>query len=138
MMELTQRDLNFIIRNLPADIRKLLKSTPGFILGGGFIRGVIAGESISNIDVFGPDTVSFAGSPPASPRHPEIVPPCPDRSLRQPPQTISRPPQERNNLIIVAAGNMLIGPYKSPYRRHTLLDTQSWNDLPAAFVPWVG
>jgi hypothetical protein len=54
MMELTQRDLNFIIRNLPSDIRKLLKSTPGLILGGGFIRGVIANETISDIDLFGP------------------------------------------------------------------------------------
>ena len=54
-MELTKTDLHFIMSRCPKDITKALKLNPGkLFIGGGFIRAVLAGEKISDVDLFGP------------------------------------------------------------------------------------
>ena len=54
--ELTRNDLRFVVQRLPRDIRDLLSEHHGkLILGGGFIRAVIAGETPSDIDLFAHD-----------------------------------------------------------------------------------
>jgi len=53
-MELTKSDLNFILSRCPRDIIKLLRQNPKELyIAGGFIRATIAGEKISDIDLFG-------------------------------------------------------------------------------------
>jgi hypothetical protein len=56
--ELIPEDLHRVVQMLPTDVRELLQgtaySTPGLILGGGFIRSIITGERVSDIDLFGP------------------------------------------------------------------------------------
>ena len=55
-MELTPNDLRYVVTRLPRDIRDLLSENPKkLFLGGGFIRATIAGETPSDIDLFGPD-----------------------------------------------------------------------------------
>lgn len=55
-MELTANDLRYVVQRLPRDIRDLLSEHHGkLFLGGGFIRATIAGETPSDIDLFGPD-----------------------------------------------------------------------------------
>lgn len=54
MSSLTQRDLQFVVRRLPRDVRDMLSGGP-FFVGGGFIRETIAGGEVKDIDVFGPD-----------------------------------------------------------------------------------
>jgi hypothetical protein len=55
-MQLTSNDLRYVVTRLPRDIRDLLTQNPGkLFLGGGFIRATIAGETPSDIDLFGPD-----------------------------------------------------------------------------------
>lgn len=55
MSELLPEDLNYIARNLPKDVRALLQKTPGLYLAGGFIRAMVAGEQVSDIDLWGRD-----------------------------------------------------------------------------------
>lgn len=56
MTELTQNDLRYVTQRLPRDIRDLLTEHHGkLFLGGGFIRATIAGETPSDIDLFGHD-----------------------------------------------------------------------------------
>jgi hypothetical protein len=57
-MELTDVDMRFVATRLPRDVRELLSRHAGkLFLGGGFIRAVIAGEEIGDIDLFGTDPV---------------------------------------------------------------------------------
>jgi hypothetical protein len=51
---LSSRDLPHVVESVPKDVRKLLKEHTLF-LAGGFIRAVIAGEKVSDIDLLGPD-----------------------------------------------------------------------------------
>jgi hypothetical protein len=54
--ELTDNDLRYVVTRLPRDVRDLLTQNPNkLFLGGGFIRATIAGETPSDIDLFGPD-----------------------------------------------------------------------------------
>ncbi len=53
--KLTPNDLYFIASRLPKDVKDLIKSHPGLMIAGGFIRAIIAGEKISDIDIFGPN-----------------------------------------------------------------------------------
>ena len=53
MRTLTNTDLNFVVRNIPSDLRKLMRHRPLFVAGG-FIRETIAGAPVHDIDVFGP------------------------------------------------------------------------------------
>jgi hypothetical protein len=54
--ELTQNDLRYVVQRLPRDVRDLLTEHAGrLFLGGGFIRATIAGETPSDIDLFGSD-----------------------------------------------------------------------------------
>lgn len=53
MKNLTQTDLQFVVRRTPRDVRRLLESGP-FFVGGGFIRETIAGNEVRDVDVFGP------------------------------------------------------------------------------------
>lgn len=56
MAELTHNDLRYVVQRLPRDIRDLLTEHHGkLFLGGGFIRATIAGETPSDIDLFGHD-----------------------------------------------------------------------------------
>jgi hypothetical protein len=50
--KLLDSDLHFVLTRLPKDIRDLMKKH-GLILGGGFIREVIAGNKANDIDLFG-------------------------------------------------------------------------------------
>lgn len=56
MLELASHDLRYVAQRLPRDVRDLLK-THGkkLMLGGGFVRASIAGETPSDIDLFGSD-----------------------------------------------------------------------------------
>lgn len=55
-MELTSTDLRYVVQRLPRDVRDLLTEHQGkLFLGGGFIRATVAGETPSDIDLFGPD-----------------------------------------------------------------------------------
>lgn len=63
MMELLKEDIDRVVRRLPKDVRELLTSHPGILfVGGGFIRAVVAGEEISDIDVFGTDKASLSSA----------------------------------------------------------------------------
>lgn len=53
MHTLTPVDMQFVVRRIPADVRRLLESGP-FFVAGGFIRETIAGNEVRDIDVFGP------------------------------------------------------------------------------------
>lgn len=53
MSQLNNRDLARVIRNLPKDVRDMLKENPGMLVGGGFIRANFCGEKPSDIDCFG-------------------------------------------------------------------------------------
>lgn len=55
MSELLPEDLNFIVRTLPKDVRKVLKENPGLCLAGGAIRARIAKEEINDYDLWGGD-----------------------------------------------------------------------------------
>jgi hypothetical protein len=60
-MELTSNDLRFVVQRLPKDIRALLSENPGrLFLGGGFIRACVAGETPSDIDLFGTDATTLS------------------------------------------------------------------------------
>lgn len=52
MNKLTDTDLHFVASRIPKDIRDLMKEH-GLFLGGGFIRATIAGEQVSDFDLFG-------------------------------------------------------------------------------------
>lgn len=52
---LTPKDLQFVVRRIPRDVRDMLTAGPLF-LGGGFIRETIAGGEVKDIDIFGPST----------------------------------------------------------------------------------
>jgi hypothetical protein len=52
MNKLTQGDLRNILTHLPKDVRNLMK-TRAIFLGGGFIREVISGGVVNDIDLFG-------------------------------------------------------------------------------------
>lgn len=51
MRQLATTDLNMVLRRLPSDVRKLMRQDRIF-LAGGFIREVIAGHSVNDIDLF--------------------------------------------------------------------------------------
>lgn len=54
MASLTQNDLSYVVRRLPRDVRDLLKQHEGrLFVGGGFVRATIAGETPSDVDLFG-------------------------------------------------------------------------------------
>lgn len=60
--ELTDYDLRFVAQKTPKDIRDLLTANPRMLMiGGGFIRAVIAGEEPSDIDIFGPSQEFLEG-----------------------------------------------------------------------------
>lgn len=51
---LIEEDLHHVLTRIPHDVQELLKKTSGLIMGGGFIRSIIAGEQVNDIDLFGP------------------------------------------------------------------------------------
>lgn len=53
MRELTQTDLNFVVRNIPGDLRRLMRANELYIAGG-YIRELIAGGKVNDVDLFGP------------------------------------------------------------------------------------
>jgi hypothetical protein len=54
MEYLTPSDLNFVLMRCPRDIVKLLKENAGkLFLAGGFIRSIISGDKVSDVDLFG-------------------------------------------------------------------------------------
>ena len=55
MEELINTDLHFCVSRIPKDVRDLVISTPKLFIAGGFIRSTISGETLSDIDLFGPD-----------------------------------------------------------------------------------
>lgn len=59
MTSLIAADLNFVLTRLPSDIRDLMKKH-GLILGGGFIREVIAGNKANDVDLFGHSIIQLA------------------------------------------------------------------------------
>lgn len=55
-VELADYDLRFVAQRMPKDIRDLLTHNARLLMvGGGFVRAVIAGEEPSDIDIFGHD-----------------------------------------------------------------------------------
>lgn len=60
MAMLYDQDVNNVVRNLPKDVRALLKANPGRIfLAGGYIRDRISGAPINDIDLWGVDSVEL-------------------------------------------------------------------------------
>lgn len=60
-MKLAPEDMQRIIRSLPKDVVKELKGANGkLFLAGGFIRARIAGEQVSDIDLWGADKKDLA------------------------------------------------------------------------------
>jgi len=53
MNKLTATDMQFVVRRIPSDVRRLLQSGP-FFVAGGFIRETIAGNEVRDVDIFGP------------------------------------------------------------------------------------
>lgn len=54
MNELTNNDLHYVVSRLPSDVRQILTEHAGTLfMGGGFVRATIAGETPSDIDLFG-------------------------------------------------------------------------------------
>jgi len=62
LQPLIESDVCFIVSRLPKDIRDLLVKYPTLMVAGGFIRSTIAGERVSDIDIFGPgkDMLKYA------------------------------------------------------------------------------
>lgn len=59
-MNLAAADMQRIVRSLPKDVVKALKDNPGkLFLAGGFIRARIAGEQVSDIDLWGADVTAL-------------------------------------------------------------------------------
>lgn len=54
MEKLKPADLHFVVSRIPKDVVDLMK-TYNLILAGGFVRSVISGEKISDLDLFGKD-----------------------------------------------------------------------------------
>jgi len=54
MRELLKEDLHHVVASMPKDLIELIKKYPSLMIAGGFIRSVIAGERIIDIDIFGP------------------------------------------------------------------------------------
>jgi hypothetical protein len=50
--QLVRGDAEHVIRRLPKDVREAMKKH-GLILAGGFIRSIVAGEEVKDIDLFG-------------------------------------------------------------------------------------
>lgn len=61
MNKLTQTDLHFVVSHLPKDVRTLMEQKT-LILAGGFIRELIAGNSVQDIDLFGPSRSEMSGA----------------------------------------------------------------------------
>jgi hypothetical protein len=60
MRALTDSDLKFVVRRIPADVRDLLTDNGGSLfLGGGFIRDTIAGLPVKDVDLLGGDKSSL-------------------------------------------------------------------------------
>jgi len=58
--ELTRNDLRYVVTHLPRDIRTLLtENACKLYVGGGFVRATIAGETPSDIDLFGSDPAAL-------------------------------------------------------------------------------
>ncbi len=54
MIQLTRYDLNQCVRRLPLPVFQLLKRRPDLAVAGGFIRAVVAGEKVSDVDIMCP------------------------------------------------------------------------------------
>lgn len=55
-MELQRSDLNHVVRRIPADIAALMRAHCGkLLIAGGFVRAVIAGEEVNDIDLWSSD-----------------------------------------------------------------------------------
>ncbi len=59
MTTLTSTDLNFVLSRLPKDVRSLMMNNKLYC-GGGFIRSIIAGEKVNDIDLFGESKESLS------------------------------------------------------------------------------
>ncbi len=56
MSELLTSDVRYVVQRIPRDVRNLMSAHPGRVfVGGGFVRATIAGETPSDIDIFGHD-----------------------------------------------------------------------------------
>jgi len=60
MKELTVNDLNFVLTRFPKDLMEVVKEN-GLIIAGGFIRSTIAGERVSDYDLFGSSKEKLEG-----------------------------------------------------------------------------
>lgn len=60
--KLSVGDLNRVIRNIPNDVRTMLKVNAGMCVGGGLIRSVVCGEKPQDIDVFGVSVEQLQGA----------------------------------------------------------------------------
>lgn len=56
---LTPQHLDYVVANIPRDVRALMYSGK-IILGGGFVRSILTGEKVSDIDLFGPTTLELS------------------------------------------------------------------------------
>lgn len=51
---LIPEDLHHVLSRLPRDVASLLQKRSSLMLGGGFMRSIICGETVNDIDLFGP------------------------------------------------------------------------------------
>ena len=60
--ELSNHDLLLAVRRLPASLREMMKQKGNkLIIAGGYLRAVVTGEAVSDIDVFASDTTFAKG-----------------------------------------------------------------------------
>lgn len=59
MNRLSDSDMRQIVTRLPRDVVELLKTDPRLFVAGGFIRSVIAGEQVNDVDVWGCDDTTL-------------------------------------------------------------------------------
>lgn len=62
MTKLMDEDRWRVVRGVPADLRDVLKLDGRLCLAGGCIRALVAGETVSDYDVFGPDPASMVAA----------------------------------------------------------------------------
>jgi hypothetical protein len=61
MNKLTNSDVKFLVSRLPKDVKEMMcKSAEPLFVGGGFIRAMISGEKVNDIDVFGSSKESLS------------------------------------------------------------------------------
>jgi hypothetical protein len=91
IVALTDTDLKLVISRIPKDVCSIMMRYP-IIMGGGFIRSVIAGEEVQDIDIFGDNS--------------DVLNDCADRLVSSRRNIGSRKHHTPNAITVVSVGRM--------------------------------